>query len=93
MTAIDTTHMNEKEHVVRGKVTEAKGLVQEKWGELTNDDEQRLSGRKNQIVGRLEAKYGDTWMARTNNWVLAGTAVAVLVALLAIFLSQRGSES
>ncbi|CAN5671841.1 CsbD family protein [soil metagenome] len=34
------------------------GKVKEKWGELTDDDLQAIDGKEDQLVGRLQEKYG-----------------------------------
>ncbi len=35
-----------------------KGRVKEKWGELTDDDLDQLSGKKDKLVGKLQERYG-----------------------------------
>jgi len=32
--------------------------VQEKWGKLTDDDLDVIEGKKDQLVGRLQERYG-----------------------------------
>jgi uncharacterized protein YjbJ (UPF0337 family) len=46
--------------IVEGKWKQVKGAVQEKWGELTNDDLDRIAGNKEQLSGKLQEKYGWT---------------------------------
>jgi len=43
---------------VEGKWTECKGKVKEKWGKLTDDDLNVISGKRDQLVGRLQERYG-----------------------------------
>jgi uncharacterized protein YjbJ (UPF0337 family) len=43
---------------VRGKWTQLKGAVREKWGDLTDDDLDRIAGDREQFVGRLQERYG-----------------------------------
>jgi uncharacterized protein YjbJ (UPF0337 family) len=43
---------------VSGNWKQFKGKVQEKWGDLTNDDLDRAAGRRDQMVGLLQARYG-----------------------------------
>ncbi len=43
---------------VKGNLKEFRGKVKEKWGELTNDDVDRIDGRKDQLVGIIQQKYG-----------------------------------
>lgn len=35
-----------------------KGKVKEKWGKLTDDDLDVIAGKKDQLIGRLQQKYG-----------------------------------
>jgi len=43
---------------VEGKWKEFKGMVRENWGKLTDDDLERIAGKKDRLIGRLEATYG-----------------------------------
>jgi uncharacterized protein YjbJ (UPF0337 family) len=46
--------------IFEGKWKEMRGQVKEWWGELTDDDLDRVSGKADQIVGLLQKKYGYT---------------------------------
>jgi uncharacterized protein YjbJ (UPF0337 family) len=46
--------------VVEGNWKQFKGNVKEKWGKLTDDDINVMSGKKDQIVGRIQERYGYT---------------------------------
>ena len=35
-----------------------KGEVREKWGKLTDDDMQIIGGRQDQLIGRVQQRYG-----------------------------------
>jgi len=35
-----------------------KGKVKEKWGKLTDDDLNKIEGKRDQLCGLLEKKYG-----------------------------------
>lgn len=35
-----------------------KGKIKEKWGKLTDDDITEIKGKKDQLVGKLQKKYG-----------------------------------
>ncbi|MBV8075593.1 MAG: CsbD family protein, partial [Planctomycetaceae bacterium] len=37
---------------------ELKGKVKEKWGQLTDDDLEQAAGRRDQLVGALQRRYG-----------------------------------
>lgn len=43
---------------IAGSWKEMKGRAKEKWGELTNDDLDRIEGQHDQMVGLLQRKYG-----------------------------------
>ena len=45
---------------IKGNWTVAKGHVKEKWGKLTDDDMTRIEGRRDVLVGRVQARYGVT---------------------------------
>lgn len=44
--------------IFEGKWKEMRGQVKEWWGELTDDDLDRTMGKKDQLVGLLQKKYG-----------------------------------
>ncbi|MCZ0961955.1 CsbD family protein [Paracoccus benzoatiresistens] len=46
--------------IIQGKWKQVKGSVQEKWGELTNDELDQINGNKDQLAGKLQEKYGWT---------------------------------
>ena len=41
-----------------GNWKEFKGKVREKWGQLTDDDLDEINGRREQLVGKLQKRYG-----------------------------------
>jgi uncharacterized protein YjbJ (UPF0337 family) len=43
---------------VEGKWKQSKGKFREKWGKLTDDDLEVISGKRDQLVGRLQERYG-----------------------------------
>jgi len=43
---------------LQGQWKQIKGQVKEKWGKLTNDDLDVIDGKKDQMVGLLQKKYG-----------------------------------
>jgi uncharacterized protein YjbJ (UPF0337 family) len=43
---------------IEGSWTEWKGKVKEKWGQLTDDDLEQAAGRRDQLVGALQRRYG-----------------------------------
>jgi len=40
------------------KETEVKGQVKEKWGKLTDDDLTAINGRRDQLEGKIQKRYG-----------------------------------
>jgi uncharacterized protein YjbJ (UPF0337 family) len=46
--------------IIQGKWKQVKGSVKEKWGDLTDDDLDRIHGSKDQLTGKLQEKYGWT---------------------------------
>ena len=45
-------------NIAEGKWKEMKGKVQEKWGKLTDDDVDRIGGDAEQLIGRVQERYG-----------------------------------
>ena len=43
---------------LEGKWKQYKGEVREKWGKLTDDDLHVIAGRREQLIGRLQERYG-----------------------------------
>jgi uncharacterized protein YjbJ (UPF0337 family) len=41
-----------------GKWKQYSGKVHEKWGKLTNDDLDIIQGKREQLVGRIQERYG-----------------------------------
>jgi uncharacterized protein YjbJ (UPF0337 family) len=43
---------------LQGKWKQMKGTVKERWGKLTDDDIDVINGRSDQLVGKVQEKYG-----------------------------------
>jgi uncharacterized protein YjbJ (UPF0337 family) len=43
---------------VEGNWKEVKGKVKEKWAKLTDDDLTAIDGKRDQLEGRLQKRYG-----------------------------------
>lgn len=43
---------------IEGKWKQSKGKFREKWGKLTDDDLDVIGGKRDQLVGRLQERYG-----------------------------------
>jgi uncharacterized protein YjbJ (UPF0337 family) len=46
--------------ILQGKWKQVKGQVKQKWGELTDDDLDRVEGHYEELVGVVQEKYGRT---------------------------------
>lgn len=45
---------------IKGEWKQIRGKVAEQWGKLTNDDLDVIAGKRDQLLGRLQARYGKT---------------------------------
>ena len=62
---------------VEGNWKQVKGMVKSKWGKLTDDDLTLINGRRDQLEGKIQERYGsakdqakkeiDDWY-RTQSW-------------------------
>jgi uncharacterized protein YjbJ (UPF0337 family) len=62
------------EDTFKGQWMQLKGKVREQWGKLTDDDVDQIQGRSEQLIGKLQSRYGiardeakrqvDTWWSR-----------------------------
>jgi uncharacterized protein YjbJ (UPF0337 family) len=43
---------------VEGKWKQYSGKAKEKWGKLTDDDLQQIAGRRDQLIGKIQERYG-----------------------------------
>jgi uncharacterized protein YjbJ (UPF0337 family) len=44
--------------MLQGNWTDLKGKIKEKWGKLTDDDLKIIEGKRDQIAGKLQERYG-----------------------------------
>ncbi len=42
----------------KGKWNELKGRIKETWGELTDDDLDRIEGQRDRLIGLIQQRYG-----------------------------------
>ena len=59
---------------IEGKWMQYKGKAKELWGDLTDDEFDRVAGKRDQMVGLIQSKYGkvkadaerevDDWFAK-----------------------------
>jgi uncharacterized protein YjbJ (UPF0337 family) len=43
---------------LQGKWKQMKGSIKERWGKLTDDDVTMINGRSDQLIGRIQERYG-----------------------------------
>ena len=43
---------------IKGSWNQTKGAVKEQWGKLTDNDLLEIEGRRDQLVGKLQTRYG-----------------------------------
>lgn len=46
--------------IIEGNWKQLKGKVQQKWGELTDDDFDVIAGKRTELAGRVQERYGIT---------------------------------
>ena len=59
---------------IEGKWKQFTGSAQERWGKLTSDDLQTLTGQKNHLVGKIQERYGvakEEAERQTDEWAQA----------------------
>jgi uncharacterized protein YjbJ (UPF0337 family) len=44
--------------IIKGKWSQLRGKLKEKWGKLTDDDVNQLAGHRDYLIGRLQERYG-----------------------------------
>ncbi len=44
--------------ILEGKWKQVRGQIKEWWGQLTDDDLDKIAGKLDKLVGRLQEKYG-----------------------------------
>jgi uncharacterized protein YjbJ (UPF0337 family) len=45
-------------NILKGKWLQLKGSIREKWGQLTDDDVDQVSGSAERLVGAIQERYG-----------------------------------
>lgn len=56
---------------IEGRWKEFKGKARETWGDLTDDEYDRVAGKRDQMVGLMQKKYGESKEAaekRVDDW-------------------------
>jgi uncharacterized protein YjbJ (UPF0337 family) len=56
---------------VEGNWKQMKGAVREQWGKLTDSDLEQIAGKKDQLIGRIQERYGisrDVAQQQADQW-------------------------
>lgn len=57
-----TSHLHKERRMnwdqIEGRWKQAKGQAQQKWGELTSDDLDVIDGKREELVGKVQERYG-----------------------------------
>jgi uncharacterized protein YjbJ (UPF0337 family) len=59
------------EDTLKGQWTQLKGAVRKQWGKLTNDDVDQIQGKGEQLVGKIQERYGiarDEAQKQVDSW-------------------------
>ena len=59
---------------IEGKWKQFTGSARERWGKLTDDDMQTLTGKKDHLVGKIQERYGivkEEAERQTDEWLHA----------------------
>ena len=57
---------------IEGNWKQFSGKVQQQWGKLTNDDLSKVEGKRTELVGRIQERYGyakDQAEREVDDWV------------------------
>ncbi|NBD95009.1 MAG: CsbD family protein [Gammaproteobacteria bacterium] len=46
------------EETWKGRWNQMKGQAKQEWGKLTEDDMQQAEGKKDDLIGRIQERYG-----------------------------------
>jgi uncharacterized protein YjbJ (UPF0337 family) len=57
-TSVTTPDVKALWEKIKGGWAQTKGAVKEQWGKLTDDDLMEIQGRREQLVGKIQARYG-----------------------------------
>ena len=59
--------------ILEGNWKQLKGHVREMWGQITDDELEQISGRRERLAGMLQVKYGYTLQEAqillTTSWI------------------------
>ncbi|MCL4262035.1 MAG: hypothetical protein KJ069_02420 [Anaerolineae bacterium] len=86
--------VEEKQKMFKGKLDQAKGVVQDQWDHISNEELPQLADKKERLVEHLQENYGDSWIVRHKSLVLAATAVLAVIIFITKYglLARRGNR-
>jgi len=59
-------------NTIEGNWKQFRGKLRQEWGKLTDDDLDRIAGKRIELIGRLQERYGKTREAAeemVNEWL------------------------
>jgi len=62
---------------LQGKWKQMKGSIKERWGKLTDDDVDIINGQSDQLVGRIQERYGiakEEAQRQVDEWMRSGSS-------------------
>ena len=57
---------------IAGKWKRVQGKARQRWGDLTADESQLVAGSRDELIGRIQARYGvahDAAERRVDDWL------------------------
>lgn len=57
---------------IEGQWSQVKGKAREQWGKLTDDDVDVIAGKRDQLAGKIQERYGihkEEAMHQVNTWL------------------------
>ncbi len=57
---------------IEGEWKSVQGKARQHWGKLTDDDLRVIEGKREELIGRLQSRYGknrDELEAEVDNWI------------------------
>ena len=57
---------------IKGSWSQTKGAIKEQWGKLTDDDLTQINGNRQQLEGKIQARYGyakDQVKSEVDDWL------------------------
>ncbi|MBI3476290.1 MAG: CsbD family protein [Acidobacteria bacterium] len=61
---------------LQGKWKQVKGTVKERWGKLTDDDVDVVNGQSEQLIGKVQERYGiakEEAQRQVDDWMRSGS--------------------